>query len=121
MQLRIKELRKELNLSQQEVATGAGISRSVLSEYESGNVDPSATALSKLADFFQISADYLLGRSDDLGIVTTQSGAHALSAEEKELVRLYRSLSPQFRKMAIDMLQLWLQQAKAESGSKKHA
>ena len=119
--MRLKELREERNLTQWDVANGIQTSQRNIGRWEKGEVLPSSEFIVKLADFFQVSADYLLGRSDDLGVVTIQSGAPEITPEEKELVQLYRSLSPQFRKMAIDMLHLWAQQAAAENGSKKHA
>ena len=106
MQLRIKELRKELNLSQQEVATGAGISRSVLSEYESGNVDPSATALSKLADFFRTSTDYLMGREDDFGQLTTRApGDFYTSPTEQKLILNFRRIPPDSQNYVLGIVQ----------------
>lgn len=117
----LKELRTAKGLTQTDVAKGCKVSMQCISSLEMGTRNPTGATLAALADFFQVSADYLLGRSDDLGAVSIQSGAPELTPEEKELVQLYRSLSPQFRKMAIDMLHLWAQQAAAENGSKKHA
>lgn len=118
---KIRELRLEKGLSQAEFAKKIGTSQRNVSKYENEQLDLSTEILLSICAFFQISADYLLGRSDDLGAVAIQSGAPEITPEEKELVQLYRSLSPQFRKMAIDMLHLWAQQAAAENGSKKHA
>lgn len=53
MSLRIKDLRTERHLTQQDVADGTSISRSVLSQYEAGTVDPTASVLSRLAEYFK--------------------------------------------------------------------
>lgn len=59
---RIAFLRKEKNMSQSETAKYLNISTSALSMYETGNREPNNELLSKLADFFGVSTDYLLGR-----------------------------------------------------------
>lgn len=61
---RIKELRDELGLSQLQVSLAIGISQESISSYERGKTYPKADHLMALADFFQVSTDYLLGRSD---------------------------------------------------------
>lgn len=62
---RIKDRRQKLNLNQEELADLVGISRNVLSSYESGRNVPPGNTLVPLADALKSSVDYLLGRSDD--------------------------------------------------------
>mgnify|MGYP002563881532 CR=1 FL=1 len=61
---RIAELRNEMGIKQAELAEALNIGRSSISEYEKGNTQPSMASLLELADFFQVSLDYLLGRTD---------------------------------------------------------
>lgn len=61
---RIKRLREELNLTQQELADKLNITRSALSLYELGKRTPDFSTLSNMADFFGVSTDYLLGRTN---------------------------------------------------------
>jgi transcriptional regulator with XRE-family HTH domain len=61
---RIKELRKEAGITQEELAKKTGLTRSAIAQYESRNVEPTASAIIKLADYFNVCADYLLGRHD---------------------------------------------------------
>lgn len=61
---RIKKLRQEMKLSQYELAEKLGFSRGQLANYEQGKREPDYATLQKLADFFEVSADYLLGRTD---------------------------------------------------------
>lgn len=119
--MRLKELREERNLTQWDVANGIQTSQRNIGRWEKGEVLPSSEFIVKLADFFQVSADYLLGRSDDLGVVTIQSGASELTPEEKELVRRFRPLARPLKDLIFSMLDTWEQQAAAENGSKKHA
>ena len=62
---RIKELRKENGISQKVMAQNLGIAQNTLSTWEVGRYDPDNDNLIKIADFFQVSIDYLLGRSDE--------------------------------------------------------
>lgn len=61
--IRLAELRKELNLTQEELANELKITRSALSLYEIGKRDPDTDTLNQFADYFGVSVDYLLGRT----------------------------------------------------------
>lgn len=60
----LKELRRSKNLSAQQVANGCDMSLGVYKKYESGERGVGTPALLKLADFYDVSTDYLLGRPD---------------------------------------------------------
>ncbi|MGB9661248.1 MAG: helix-turn-helix domain-containing protein [Moorellaceae bacterium] len=62
---RLRKLREQAGLTQEELAKLLGVERSTISRYESGNRDPSSEMLDRLAKFFNVSVDYLLGRTDD--------------------------------------------------------
>ncbi|MBP5357390.1 MAG: helix-turn-helix transcriptional regulator [Clostridia bacterium] len=59
---RIKSLRQKKNLSQQVVADGIGTSQANLSRWEAGRITPSILQCWKLAAFFGVSLDYLVGK-----------------------------------------------------------
>ena len=61
---RLKEIRKEKNISQEELAQTFKITQQAISAYENGSRDPDSEMLVKLADYFNVSTDYLLGRTD---------------------------------------------------------
>ncbi len=61
---RLKELRENLELRQIDVAKETGIDQKTLSNYETGKTNPDSYALIKLADFFNVSIDYIVGRID---------------------------------------------------------
>ncbi len=61
---RIKELRTERGLSQQALARHIGVSQKAVDYWERGVNEPKASYVVLLADFFAVSADYLLGRVD---------------------------------------------------------
>ncbi|MDE6473991.1 MAG: helix-turn-helix domain-containing protein [Clostridia bacterium] len=58
----IKELRIERDLSQQKLAEAIGVSQKAIDYWERGINEPKASYIARLADFFEVSADYLLGR-----------------------------------------------------------
>lgn len=61
---RIKDLREDSDLRQTDVAEATGIDQRTLSNYETGKTNPDSFALIRLADFFDVSIDYLLGRTN---------------------------------------------------------
>jgi transcriptional regulator with XRE-family HTH domain len=62
---RLLGLRENLKLTQQKLSKLLGISQTAVNRYEHGQTSINANALLKYADFFDVSADYILGRCDD--------------------------------------------------------
>lgn len=62
---RLKQLRTDRKLTQREVAEFLQISVSAYQNYEYDRRDMSITSLTTIADYFEVSLDYLIGRSDD--------------------------------------------------------
>ena len=60
----IKQLRLDNNMSQEELGKLVGISKVSVWQWENGINYPNNETLLKLADYFQVSTDYLLGKSD---------------------------------------------------------
>ncbi len=61
---RIAELRKKHNYTQADMASALGISRSALSHYELNRREPDLDTLYRIAEMFNVTIDYVLGRSD---------------------------------------------------------
>lgn len=61
---RLKYLREDAELSQKELAKALGVSPSTIGMYESGKRTPDSEMLTRICDFFNITVDYLLGRSN---------------------------------------------------------
>ena len=91
--MRLKELREEKNFSQWDVANGIKTGQSNIGRWEREKVLPSSEYVVKLADFFGVSTDYLLGRSDDFGNITINGSAPELSDEEREILALFRKMT----------------------------
>ena len=62
---RLKDLRLKSNKKQMDVADCLGVLPRTIRFYESGEREPTIENINKLADFFGVSTDYLLGRSDN--------------------------------------------------------
>lgn len=58
---KLQELRKEIGLTQRELGEKLGFSNQTVSFWESGKREPDLNAMRKIAQFFDVSADYLLG------------------------------------------------------------
>jgi len=63
---RLKKTREHIGLSQIEAAKKLGISNGTLSGYERDYRDPDTTILERMADLYEVTTDYLLGRSDNV-------------------------------------------------------
>ena len=63
---RLKDLRNDKDLSQTDIAKMLGMSQTGYSKYETGENDVPTQILIKLADFYNTSADYILGRTNEI-------------------------------------------------------
>lgn len=96
--LRIKELRKEKGLRQSELATTLHVSQQAVGSWETGRTVPGADTLNILADYFDVTTDYLLGRPEkkdddvktadieDDDVIFTYEGRR-IPKEDLELIR----------------------------------
>ena len=80
---RLTALRQSMNLPQEQLAHLLGVDRSTIFSYESSMRQPSLGTLSRIADVFGVSTDYLLGRTNNLSF-----DVFALEGEETAV--LYR-------------------------------
>jgi transcriptional regulator with XRE-family HTH domain len=76
---RLTKLRKEVGLTQQQLADKLYISRDTYAQYEIGRRNPDYETLTKIADYFHVSTDYFLGRTD------VRSAIQSASVSEKEV------------------------------------
>ena len=93
---RIYDLRKERHLSQQQLADRIGVNKQTISQYERGVREPQFEMLGILCDYFNVSADYLLGRDS----VTMR----LLNSDELHIVNSYRDLDSQGRQLFLERI-----------------
>ena len=63
--MRLKELRKKKGISQLRLATDLNATQNTISRYETGEREPGIDELIKIADYFNVSVDYLIGRTEN--------------------------------------------------------
>lgn len=73
---RLRQQRKQRKLTQEDVAQRIGVARTTYAMYEQNSREPDNETLQKLADFFEVSVDYLLGRTDDPSPPEKTSSSH---------------------------------------------
>lgn len=78
---RLATLRKEKGISQYEFADRIGFSRGQVANYEQGKREPDYETLQKIADFFNVSTDYLLGRTDNPDLIEEKNEESLLDPE----------------------------------------
>lgn len=100
---RISELRKEKHLHQVGLAVKINVSQYTISAYETERQHPSSDMLIRLADFFNVSIDYLLGRSD-IRYTADNFTESKLSALEIKLLNSFRELSKEKQQQALGVL-----------------
>ena len=93
----LKKLRNEKGISQQYLAGVLGVSQQSINKYENHNVEPDIALLISMADFFNTTIDYLVGRSE------TQELSSNISTKESHLVEQYRRLNDS-EKQCIDVV-----------------
>lgn len=86
---RLKFLRKESDLYQKELAEKIGVSRTTITQYENGAREPNYETLKKLANFFEVSIDYLLGNTNQRRSAVKREAAFF---EDQELLEIYENL-----------------------------
>lgn len=77
---RLKALRENQGLTQNDLAIRLNTSRNTITAYENNTNEPNLTILVELADIFNVSTDYLLGRTDE------KQNLNLLDSKNKELL-----------------------------------
>lgn len=85
----LEQLMKENNISEYKLTQELALSKSAIWNWRQG-CQPAADKIVKLADYFEVSTDYLLGRESDSGIINTNAN---LTEDESEIISLYRKMS----------------------------
>ncbi|MDC6268058.1 helix-turn-helix domain-containing protein [Lysinibacillus fusiformis] len=107
--VRLKYLRKSNNKTQQDIADILGITRPAYTAYEQGKRNPDYEILEKIADYYNVSIDYLLGRTDNKEALHKQAGIsdndyNNLSPYQKEVIDFFLTRENLFFKNQPDNL-----------------
>lgn len=100
----LKQLREKNNYSIKDVANGTKMQYTMCREYESGDRRLGMSAAIKFADFYNVSIDYLLGRSDAKAPADPIASLPTVDEMEKDLFREWLGLDEASRKAFLDVL-----------------
>lgn len=92
--MNLKLLRKNAGKTQEEMAQFLNTTHRTYGRYEQGQFEPSIETLIKLADYYQVSLDYLVGRQ-------FKNDAGYLTDKEKEVLKYFRAMSEENQKIIL--------------------
>ena len=90
---RIRDIRKQNGVTMKELGKAVGVGESTISMYENGKRQPDNSMLLKIADYFNVSVDYLLGRDEQQKMPTVEDDG--LSDRQRAFMESVRSMSPE--------------------------
>lgn len=108
--MRLKELREKKGLTQQEVADELGIAIRALQTYEQGLREPKYELLIRFADYYNVSIDYLLGRTEVMNMASTDMlnflglSEQAKNSTPDEMVTLIEGLPEVWQKLFAQLI-----------------
>ena len=121
---KIRTLRLQKNIPQNDLAQILGVSKSTMSNYERNYSTPDPELLVRIADYFNVSIDYLFDYELHISDLTRESSDYnrmngsGLSKDEWNVLSYYSRLSDENKDLIKgQMIQLYLDQSKAQKGS----
>jgi transcriptional regulator with XRE-family HTH domain len=84
---RLRMMREKKGISQHELGRICKLGANQISRYESGATDPSIHTLRKIADYLEVSSDFLLGLSDDPHVQIREPG---MNPDERAMLETFR-------------------------------
>lgn len=102
----LSEIRRGRKLTMKDVAEGIGMKPDTYRNYESGRLEPNLSTLTKIADFYGVSTDYLLGRdTSEKPAIDLLAAQFDMSALEQEIIKGYLDLPENMRDNLMDFLE----------------
>lgn len=104
---RLRELRVENDLTQDELARATSLSHGCIAMLETNKRAPSGSTIIALAEFFEVTTDYLLGLEDEIGVkkfsapVRNEKNAE-LTPDGKELLEIFNALGTQYKAQVLE-------------------
>lgn len=105
MESRIKQLREKRGMIQERLAAELGITQQMLSKYERDVTFIKVDVLKKMAEYFNVTTDYLLGVSDVKRDLQRQMKMNETLDEYYDLVEVYKELDPYDQEMIWSIIQ----------------
>lgn len=115
---RLRKERDGKGLIQDQVADYLKVKRQTYSAYERGVSIPDALTLQKLADYFEVSTDYLLGKSDDR-MAGTSYATPVILKSSQAILDIIDTLSEEKKEKLLELAKMLQTVEEAEKGNKK--
>ena len=112
MEILIK-LRKERGLTNEDMGKVIGVAKSTYNHWEIGRSEPDIKTLIKLADFFCVTVDYLIGAP----VKANANTGEILDAEEKELIKYWRGMDKPGKNAILVTAQSFYNNAQKQAGA----
>lgn len=113
--MRIRRLRQEFGMTQEELGKKIGQTKSNVSKYETGTLEPSIQTLNLLSDIFDVSIDYLVGKTD----IRKQSSN--FDTKLSELMDNFENLSDESKKELEKYIQLLKMKDQLDKGKEEQS
>lgn len=124
MEIRIKILREKRGIIQEILAAELGITQQMLSKYEKDVTIIKVDILKKLAEYFNVTTDYLLGVSDVKRDLTGQIRINETLDEYYDMIEVYKKLDKYDQELVWSLLQIVRkneEKKKRDEGNDKHS
>ena len=120
----LKNLRKEQNLTQSQLAQELNIGQATIAGYENNSREPRIINLIAYANYFQCSVDFLIGREDDFGNILMppqkqKFSSPTLSPSESKLLQIFSVLEPEHQLQILEYAQYFFTRNNILSKNKK--
>lgn len=115
MKDQLQKLRKQKNLTQEDISDILGIKLSTYQKYERDAISPPYDTLIKIADFYGVTTDYLLGREEEPSAIEKLAGEFNMSALEREIIDGYVKLPKEMREDLMEFLHKSVKKVMSES------
>lgn len=104
---RLKKLRNEKGISQQEFADRLKINRSTYARYELGKTQPDFETLQKIADYYSVTIDFILGRSDNTNTQTNDEKEMKEFFSNPELNLFFKEMKESPEEQLEELREIW--------------
>lgn len=124
----LRDLRTSKKLNQSRLAELLGVSLTAYQKYEHGTAEPNFDNLSKLADFYGVSTDYLLGRTTVKRMTTEEIDpfellgfGKSIDIDDDEFMRLYNTLPDFAKQLFVNIMTILAQATKQKEAKQQEA
>lgn len=119
---RLRELREQNGLSMLALAEKIGVSDAAICKWENATNEPKASYIALLAEFFEVSTDYLLGLENDVGLKkysAPKSKTAALSPDGQELLDMFSALDADYKAQILEYTRYFYERTKGANYGRK--